>query len=94
MQINIRPIQEEIIQNSVKAPQREPWSTCVSSENDTENVTTTTTPLYIPIKKWKYYLKENFKTTKLKKWTWQWKELKKTTRKSELLSEEGTTKNK
>lgn len=94
MQINIRPIQEEIIQNSVKAPQREPSSTCVSSENDTENVTTTTTPLYIPIKKWKYYLKENFKTTKFKKWTWQWKELKKTTRKSELLSEEGTTKNK
>lgn len=92
MQINIRPIQEERIKNSVKAPQREPPSTCVSSENDTENVTTT--PLYIPIKKWKYYLKENFKTTKLKKWTRQWKELKKTTRKSELLSEEGTTKNK
>lgn len=88
MQINIRPIQEERIKDSVKAPQREPPSTCVSSENDTENVTTT--PLYIPIKKWKYYLKENFKT----KWTWQWKELKKTTRKSELLSEEGTTKNK
>ena len=37
---------------------------CVSSENDTENVTTT--PLYIPIKKWKYYLKENFKTTNLR----------------------------
>lgn len=41
MQINIRPIQEERIKDSVKAPQREPPSTCVSSENDTENVTTT-----------------------------------------------------
>lgn len=39
MQINIRPIQEERIKDSVKAPQREPPSTCVSSENDTENVT-------------------------------------------------------